>query len=129
MKTTFLWANRAIGAMDAITGLLLMFAPSLTLRLMRLPDLASESMVYLSWIGAFVFAIGMSYLFVGPHSHEERVKLLWQFTAFARAVIAVFVTAQVLCGNLSAGWLTVAATDASVAMLQCWALSRSKWKR
>jgi hypothetical protein len=128
MKTSLLWANRAIGAMDASTGLLLMTVPQLTLSLMRLPALAEPSLVYLSWIGAFVFAIGLSYFLVGKNTHPERTKMMWQITALARAVIAIFVTIQIVMGQLALGWLTVALTDAAVAAVQLWGLRNFWWR-
>jgi hypothetical protein len=54
MKRRILLAYQLItGLSDGITGLLLIFAPALTLRLMRLAA-PSAALPFLSYVGAFV---------------------------------------------------------------------------
>jgi hypothetical protein len=43
-------------------------------------------------------------------------------------VIAIFVTIQIVTGQLALGWLTVALTDAAVAALQLWGLRNFWWR-
>jgi H+/Cl- antiporter ClcA len=86
-KYTTLW-SLAVGAMDASTGLLLVFAPQFTLKLMKIPPLDPAAWVFLQWIGAFVGAVGLSYLFA-LRSDQERA-VVWKITALVRLVIAAF---------------------------------------
>jgi hypothetical protein len=122
-----LW-NLCIGGMDTLTGVLLMVAPAFTLRLMGLPALGEDSLVFLSWIGAFVVSTGLAYGLVFGEQKAERGPLVWTFTSLVRSVIAGFVTVQVMSGRLDAGWLTVALTDAAVAAVQVYGISRQWWK-
>ena len=62
MKKWIVWWNVFVGLMDSITGILLMAVPALTLSLMGLQPIDPSSPVFLSWMGAFVFAIGFVYL-------------------------------------------------------------------
>jgi hypothetical protein len=122
MNRTILLAYQLLaGASDTTTGALLLVAPALTLRLMQLhaPDAA---MVYLSLVGAFVFAVGLAYLYgawlVACNGCRRRLEMVWLLTAFTRTSVAVFVFSQVLTSTLEAGWLTVALTDATLVLIQ-----------
>jgi len=116
------------GFSDTSAGALLLVAPAFTLRLMSLAAPA-DALVYLSFIGSFVFAVGLSCFYGawllsrGP-CRRPRLETVWLLTAFARASVAVFVTQQVLIGNLDAGWLTVAAADGACVMIQAIGLRR-----
>lgn len=108
--------------MDAATGLMLVVAPGFTLRLMRVPAPDPASLVFVSWIGVFVLAVGCSY-FLAPRrlsnsNERERLAVVWRFTTIARALVAAFVTWRVVTGGLPPAWLTVAATDAVIAAVQ-----------
>jgi hypothetical protein len=109
------------GAMDTVTGILLMVLPRFTLSLMGL-SAAEEALVYVQFIGAFVFGVGSLYLwgFCGA-----RFLGLWgglagifYATAWVRFVIFVFVTLAVLGGLLESLWITVALTDGALAVAQ-----------
>src|SRR3954463_12781651 len=56
------WLALGAGGLDFCTGLSLVFAPALALKLMGVAPLGAEALVYLRWIGAFVWAVGFSYL-------------------------------------------------------------------
>lgn len=109
------------GASDTVTGALLIIAPAFTLRLMQLHAPAA-ALVYLSFIGSFVFAVGLAYIYgaylVARRGCQSRFETLWLLTAMIRASVAVFVIFQVLAGALEAGWLTVAATDGTLVLIQ-----------
>jgi hypothetical protein len=121
------WWSAAVGAMDACTGLLLIFAPAMTLKLMGL-SVPTEVLPYQSWIGAFVLSTGLAYGWAIRHPANDRDKgareMVWKMTALVRILIALFLTSRILTGGLSAGWSTVAATDAVVALVQWVALKR-----
>ena len=121
--------NLCVGGMDVFTGVLLMVAPAFTLRLMGLPALGDEASVFLSWIGAFVFSTGLTYGLAFGARAAESGPLVWTMTSLVRSVSAGFVTIQVMSGRLDAGWLTVALTDAGVAAVQVYGISRLWWKK
>jgi len=129
MKRKLFWCNVGVGAMDACTGLLLMFVPTMTLRLMGLQAIGAEAQIFLSWMGAFVFGVGASYFLALRVRSPEEGEMIWKMTALVRAVIAMFVIAQVSRGTLEPLWLSVAATDALVALVQLVGLKRSWWQK
>lgn len=126
MKRLLFWWNMGVGAMDATTGLLLMLAPASTLRLMGLQSIGAEAQVFLSWMGAFVFSVGASYFPVLRGNDPGRGETVWRMTSLVRAVVAAFVVTKVAQGVLEPLWLSVALTDALVAMGQ-WIGIRKKW--
>lgn len=130
MNRTILLAYQLLaGASDTTTGALLLIAPALTLHLMRLhaPDAA---MVYLSFVGSFVFAVGLAHLYgaylVACKGCQRRLEMVWLLTAFTCTSVAVFVILQVFSSTLEAGRLTVAFTDGTMVLLQAIGL-RKGW--
>ena len=116
-----------IGLSDTGTGALLVMAPALTLRLMRL-HAPEDALVYLSFIGAFVMGVGLSCLY-GAYitwcdGCERKLTTIWMLTALMRASVAIFVTAQVLAGALPTGWTTVALFDAACVFIQIFGVRR-----
>ncbi len=99
-----------IGFFDTATGALLIVAPEFTLRLMRL-HAPSDALPYLSFIGAFVFSVGLACLYgaflMRCQGEKARLEMVWLLTAFTRSAVAIFVLQQVISGALEAGWLTV----------------------
>lgn len=106
-----------LGTMDCLTGLLLMVAPVWTVKLMGIRS-AVEWPVMLSWVGAFVFAVGLTYFLVGWGDDEEGWRTQWRMSAVVRMVIGVFVVWKLVSGELEMAWLTVALTDLVVAGMQ-----------
>jgi hypothetical protein len=123
------WWSAGVGAMDACTGLLLIFAPEFTLKLMKL-SVPADVLPYQSWIGAFVLSTGLTYAWAIRQPANDRDRgareAIWKMTALVRSVIAILLAAKILTGGLSAGWATVAATDAMVALVQ-WVALRRRW--
>ena len=119
------------GLSDASTGLLLIAAPVLTLRLMKL-NVATESLPFLSYIGVFVLSVGIACLYgavlARRASSADRLEVVWLLTAITRGLVAVFVVAKVASGALEPGWSTVAFTDGALALLQFIGLARG-WLR
>jgi len=116
-----------IGLSDTVTGALLIVAPALTLRLMFL-SAPSDALIYISFIGAFVFSVGLSCLYGALLAYRGRLgkglEMVWLLTGIARASVALFVIAQVAVGRLECGWLTVAATDGACVLIQAIGLRR-----
>ncbi len=116
----------AMGSMDALTGLLLIVFPLGVLRLLGIAPPSADAVVFLSWIGVFVMAVGLSYgLALGKRARGETV---WIFTAVVRILVAVFLTARILDGSLEKAWAWVAVADASVAVVQGLILRAGWWK-
>lgn len=130
MNRTMLLAYQLLaGASDTTTGSLLLIAPALTLRMMQL-HAPEAAMVYLSFVGAFVFAVGLAYIYgaylIAWNGCRRRLEMVWLLTAFTRASVAVYVISQVLSRTLEAGWLTVAFTDGILVLIQAIGL-RKGW--
>jgi hypothetical protein len=112
------------GTCDLATGVLLMLDPRSTLVLLGIADPLAVP-VHLRLVGAFVAAVGLSYLypFLTPQS-GRRLPVVVEVTALVRAVVATFVTAAVATGAMVPGWLWVAAFDGGLAALQLVLLGR-----
>jgi hypothetical protein len=107
------------GLMDALTGLGLVVSPSLTLGLMGLTT--PPEPVFVSYLGVFVFAVGMSHFLAGRFPNDERSRerwaTTWRISALVRSCVALFVSFKLASGQLPLPWLTVAGTDATVALV------------
>ncbi|MGB8260895.1 MAG: hypothetical protein WCE75_11115 [Terracidiphilus sp.] len=115
------------GLSDTLTGTLLVAAPGFALGLMGLRAPAGAG-VFLSYIGAFVLAVGLSCLYgvalMASGGNRLRLEEVWLLTAIPRACVAAFVLWQVASGGLEGGWLTVAATDGFCVLVQAVGLRR-----
>jgi hypothetical protein len=116
-----------VGGMDAFTGLLLILTPATVLRLLRIEDPGADTLVYLSWIGVFVLAVGLSYGFALGR-HRGRGETVWMFTALARMLVAVFLVTQITLKNMAPAWIVVALPDGVVAAVQMFILRRNWWR-
>jgi hypothetical protein len=116
-----------IGLSDTFTGALLVIAPEFTLRLMGL-HAAADALPFLSFIGAFVLAVGLSCLFGGlvmiRRGSPCQLEMVWLLTAITRASVAVFITMQILGHTLEIGWLTIAVFDGACVLFQAIGLRR-----
>lgn len=121
----------AAGACDTATGALLVALPLPTLALMGVPAPACET-VFLRYIGAFVAAVGLLYLYpfaVEGRAPWRRLPTVVEATALVRCGIAAFVALAVAVGSLAAAWLSVAAVDAGLAAAQLVLLRRGFFGR
>ena len=116
-----------IGLSDTLTGALLIFAPETALRLMFL-EAPDDALIYVSFIGAFVFSVGVACLYGASLTYREqlgrRLETVWMLTALTRGSVACFVIAQVALRALPTGWLTVAITDGACVLVQAIGLRR-----
>lgn len=129
-RKLFFFLNPLIGLCDALTGLGLLLSPSFILQLLGI-EVAQDSLVYLQYIGAFVFAVGLSYFIpycVADHlcSREQRILYTWIVTSLFRLCIASFVLLQVILEGLVINWLIVAMSDALLAGLQIYLIKKQK---
>lgn len=115
------------GVSDTSTGALLIAAPVFTVRMMGL-SVPYDATPFLSFIGAFVLAVGISYLYgallVRRPGGLPRLEAVWLLTAIIRSSVAIFVLGAVLNGMLAPGWLTIAVFDGICAVIQARGLRR-----
>jgi hypothetical protein len=115
------------GLSDTATGLLLVVAPAFTLHLMKL-HVATDCLPYLSYLGVFVFSVGLACLYGALLVHRpkgaDKLEVVWLLTALTRGLVAIFVIEKVVSDTLEPGWLTVAATDGLFAAVQFFGLMR-----
>ena len=124
-KFLIIWSV-TVGSMDALTGLLLVFTPALALTCLGVELPSTDALVFVSWIGAFVGGVGLSYgMALGE---RRRGRTVWQVTALLRTVIAVFVITRLAAHTLEWEWSAVALTDLVVAVVQIVLLRAGWWE-
>jgi hypothetical protein len=115
------------GLSDTSTGLLLIFAPALTLRMMGL-HVARETLPFLSYVGVFVLSVGVACFYgaflVSRVLFKQKLEVVWLLTGVTRALVAVFIAATVVTGAMETGWITVAVTDGLFALFQAIGLTQ-----
>lgn len=116
----------AVGSMDAVTGLLLIFVPARVVKMLGIEPPSPEAQVFLSWMGVFVAGVGLSYaMAMGKRSSGETV---WASTALIRIMVAIFLTVEILNGTLAPEWALVGGSDGIVGLLQIVILRLGWWK-
>lgn len=111
------------GGGDLATGLFLIAAPALVLRLLGIPHPEGE-LVFLRLVGVFVGCVGLSYLYPWIFKNRLRIAVAFEITAIFRLAVALFVGITVALGVLEMPWVTVGAYDAIVALVQIGLLAR-----
>ena len=117
------WLALGAGALDAATGLGLVLAPALVLRVMGVAPLAGDAVVFLRWVGTFVGAVGVSYLWAWMRG-RRLLRAVLELTVIARVAVGVFSGVAVARGWLGAAWASVPATDLGLAAVQLWLLAK-----
>lgn len=105
------WLALFAGAMDFCTGLLLIGAPGFALDLMRVPPVSPGETVYLRWVGAFVAAVGATYLWAFFRAGLLRLRFTLELTLFFRLAAGSYSAWAILQGALNPAWWTVPVTD------------------
>jgi hypothetical protein len=117
MKTNkiklFQWG---VGACDAFTGLLLILVPVWTLRLMGIEFLPEPADI-ISFVGVFVFAVGLSYFFVSSDDPSGWI-MQWKITAMVRILVAGFLFWKIFFAGWEMKWISVLLTDLVIATIQ-----------
>lgn len=121
------WLAVGAGAMDFMTGLGLVFAPTLVLPLMQVAVPTGDGVVFLRWVGAFVGAVGASYLLAVDRGGSDRLKSVLEFTIPFRLAAGCFSAAAVGLGWLPEMWASVPVTDLALVGVQVWLLKRGGW--
>ncbi|MBX3737410.1 MAG: hypothetical protein KF715_12005 [Candidatus Didemnitutus sp.] len=112
------------GALDFGTGLGLVFLPDLMLKLMGAATLAAEPTIYLRWVGAFVAAVGFSYLWALWRRDVARLRHVLELTIFFRLAAGAYSAWAIASGALPIAWLSVPLTDFFLAAAQAWLVRR-----
>ncbi len=84
------WLALGAGAADFCSGLGLAFVPAHVLPLMGLSVPGAEALIWLRWVGAFVWAVGASYLLALALGGEARLRTLLELTIPFRFSAGVF---------------------------------------
>jgi hypothetical protein len=103
------------------------FAPALVLPLMRVAVPAGDGLVFLRWVGAFVGAVGASYLLAVMCGGTARLRAVMEFTIPFRLAAGGFSAVAVLLGWLPVMWASVPVTDLALVGVQVWLLLRGGW--
>jgi hypothetical protein len=121
------WFALAAGAMDFATGAGLVCLPGFTLGAMQVAAPGAEASVFLGWVGAFVGAVGASYLVTLARGGTGRLRDLFVLTILFRAAAGGYCAVAVARGELEARWVAVAVTDLALVAGQAWFLKRKEW--
>ena len=114
------------GGGDAATGLLLVIAPGLVLRLLGAAGTGGD-LTYLRWVGVFVGCVGLAYLYpwlLNGARREGRLITALEMTAGVRLAVALFVGLAVAANRLDLPWVQVGVYDAVLATAQLGLLAR-----
>lgn len=121
-----------VGLMDTVSGTMLVFAPLCALKRMFITTMPSEP-VYMSFIGAFVMAVGFSYLLPlldrDLARRDARLCGVLEATALIRLTIGSFVGACMLLGRLEPAWMVVSLSDLALGATQVFLLQRGVFAR
>ncbi|MBC8126933.1 MAG: hypothetical protein H8M99_07300 [Gloeobacteraceae cyanobacterium ES-bin-144] len=113
-----------IGVMEVLTGLIFILAPGSVLRLLKVEFPSQEALVFLSWIGVFIMAVGLSYGLA--LRHRARGETVWAFTSLVSIMIVVFLTWHILDETMRREWAVLVMIHATVALVQV-SILRAKW--
>lgn len=121
------WLALVAGAMDLGTGAGLVLAPAWTLGWMQVAPPGAEALVFLRWVGAFVGAVGASYLVALARGGAGRLREVLATTILFRIAAGGYCAAAVAGGALEPRWVVVAVTDLGLVAVQAWLLKRGGW--
>ena len=116
------------GGMDAITGPWLVFAPASALAAMGVDP--EPDALFISFVGAFVGAVGWSYLWALREWLKKGdtafLRAVWRVTILFRLAAGAFCATQVALDKLGLGWASIPLADFTLAAVQIWLL-RAGW--
>jgi hypothetical protein len=118
------WVLLGAGSLDFTSGLLLTLAPGFALPLMGVATPQGDGLIFLRWVGAFVWAVGASYLVALLVGGTARRRHVLEFTLPFRFAAGGFSAAAIGLGWLTPAWISVPLTDFALVLLQVWLLRR-----
>ncbi len=117
------------GLCDVTTGVLLVFAPAWTLKLMGVKG-GPQPVDFAAFIGVFVLSVGLAYWYAARlpmnTANAPRWQAVWWLTALSRTLVAGFLFWKIFGGKIEMAWLTVALTDGFLATFQ-WVGLHKRW--
>lgn len=122
------WLALGAGGLDLATGLGLVVAPAFVLGLMGAAAPGPEALVYLRWIGAFVAAVGFSYLWALGRRDVALLRHTLELTIWFRLAAGLYSAWAIATGRLPVIWASVPATDFALAAAQGWLLRRGVFR-
>jgi len=122
------WLALGAGGLDLGTGLGLVVAPAFVLGLMGAVTPGAEALVYLRWIGAFVAAVGFSYLWALGRRDVALLRHTLELTIWFRLAAGLYSAWAIATGRLPVAWASVPATDFALAAAQAWLLRRGVFR-
>ncbi len=118
------------GGIDALVGPWLVFAPASALAAMGAEPEFGEDLLFVSFVGAFVGAVGWSYLWALwrwlRRGDTVFLRAVWRVTILLRLAAGSFVVSQLALDNLDLGWFGVPLADFLFASIQ-FVLLRAGW--
>ncbi len=116
------------GGLDAVIGPWLVFAPASALAVLGVEP--EDDTLFVSWMGAFVAAVGWSYLWALQrwlkHGDTNFLRAVWRVTILFRLAAGGFCAAQITADLLDPAWASVPLADCLFAGTQIWLL-RAGW--
>ncbi len=112
------------GMLDFSTGLGLMFLPAKILPLMRVELPASDALTYLRFVGAFVTAVGASYLWAWLRGDINRLRNMLELTILFRLSAGGYSAVAIGLCWLPVAWASVPITDFVLAGVQLWLVTK-----
>ena len=122
------WLALAAGGLDLCTGLGLVAAPAQVLGLMGVAVPGPEALVFLRWVGAFVSAVGFSYLWALGRRDVSLLRHTLELTIWFRLAVGLYSAWAIATGRLPAVWVSVPITDFTLAAAQAWLLRRGVFR-
>lgn len=115
------------GLLDFFSGFGLISAPQLMLRLLGVTEVFGD-LVYLRFVGAFVAAVGFSYLWAirrwKGDGDRALLRATLEITIIFRLASGAFVAWAILRGWLVPAWSVVTLADFVIVVAQGWLLAR-----
>jgi hypothetical protein len=121
------WLAIGAGTLDFCTGVGLVAAPDVMLRLMGVKEVLGD-LVYLRFVGAFVGAVGASYLWASWRRKQSGdpalLRATLEITIIFRLAAGTFAAWAIWRGWLAPAWTSIPLTDFILAAGQTWLLQR-----
>jgi hypothetical protein len=116
--------------MDAVTGPWIVLSPATALAAMGVDPEHGADAVFISFVGAFVGAVGWSYLWALrrwlKHGDTAFLHSVWRVTILFRLAAGTYCATQIALDNLALAWASVPLADFALAAAQIWLL-RAGW--
>lgn len=122
------WLACVAGLADFPVGLVLVVKPEVVLGLLGMAVPGAEAQIFLRWVGAFVAAVGFSYLWALGRRDVSLLRHALELTISFRVATGLFTGWAVATGRLGAAWLSVTVVDLALAAAQTWLLRRGVFR-